>query len=388
MRTDYNLAPPVFTTRMVYLAVLTLLPFVLVERGIAPQSLGLLVGIYGYAAIAMDLMAGALSDRFSPKRLAVLGSIGVALAIGLLNVSGTVLLLAGARLLHGVSMGLFRPAITALVLSRVSTERRAYAVGINNVAYVAGAFAGPLVAGVLSDAVGVDVALAGFALAALFSAAYLAWSIPSLPPVRPATPIRRSLTSLPALIRRRQLGVPLVLLTTDITILHLWLVYLPLYVTVDHGFSLTAAGVLISIESLTYALAQPLWGRLLDRLGYRFPVMVSLLAHGLCIALVPLAQGQWLVLAVLLAICGALNAGVYPGCVALAADRVDTGERGRAMGLVAASSDLGQILGPVCASGVLLWSGDLESVFAPALAIACFGVVSAVLADSRHSATR
>lgn len=176
--------------------------------------------------------------------------------------------------------------------------------------------------------------------------------------------------------------MPLVLLTADIAILHLWLVYLSLYLSVNQGFSLTAAGVLISIEALTYALAQPSWGRLLDRLGYRLPVFVSLLAHGLCIVIVPLAQGQWLVLAALLAICGALNAGVYPGCAALAADRVETGERGRAVGLVAASSDLGQVLGPLLASGVVLWSGSLESVFAPALAIACLGVVSEMLCDT------
>jgi hypothetical protein len=68
------------------------------------------------------------------------------------------------------------------------------------------------------------VYLAVLTLAALLSAAYLAWYVQSLPRVRPATPIRRSCTSLPALIRRRQLGVPLVLLTTGITILHLWLV--------------------------------------------------------------------------------------------------------------------------------------------------------------------
>ncbi len=385
MRSEYVLVPTVFTTRMVYLAVLTLLPFVLLDRGVAPESLGLLVGIYGYAAILMDLMAGALSDRFSPKRLAVLGSLGVALAVGLLNVPGMVLLLAGARLLHGISMGLFRPAITALVLSRVDTERRAYAVGINNVAYVAGAFVGPLLAGVLADTLGVRVALGAFALVVLLSAAYLAWSIPDPPRVRASTPIWKSITGLPALIRRRQLGVPLVLLMTDITILHLWLVYLPLYLSINQGFTLTAAGILISIEALSYALAQPAWGRLLDRLGYRLPVLVSLLAHGLCIALVPLAQGQWLVIAALLAICGALNAGVYPGCVALAAASIETGERGRAMGLVAASSDLGQVLGPLLANGILLWSGDLETVFAPALVIACLGVTSALIADTRSS---
>jgi len=103
---------------------------------------------------------------------------------------------------------------------------------------------------------------------------------------------------------------------------------------------------------------------------------------------VPLVQGQWLLYALLLAVCGALNAGLYPGCVALAADRLQEGERGRAMGLVAASSNLGQVLGPLLAGGVLLWSGSLGSVFAPAIVIAGLGVVTATLTDRRSVISR
>ncbi len=90
---------------MVYLAVLTLLPFLLLERGVPPESLGLLVGVYGYAGVMMDLLAGVLSDRFAPERLAIAGSVGVMLAVVLLDVSGSVPFLVGARLLHGIALG-------------------------------------------------------------------------------------------------------------------------------------------------------------------------------------------------------------------------------------------------------------------------------------------
>jgi len=198
-------------------------------------------------------------------------------------------------------------AITVLVLSRVGPERRAYAVGVNNVAYVAGAFAGPLLAGVLADALGVRVALAGFAVAASLSAVYLVRNVPAGPRYAKSAPVWASLIGLRRLIRTRRLGSPLLLVLADITILHIWLVYLPLYFTSRHGFSLTAAGALISVEALSYAIAQPYWGRLLDRRGYRVPVYLSLLAHGLCISLVPLVQEQWLLYALLLAVCRAVS---------------------------------------------------------------------------------
>ncbi len=106
MRSEYVLVPTVFTTRMVYLAVLTLLPFALLERGVPPESFGLLVRIYGYAASAIVCITGALWDRFTVERFAVVASLGVALTIVLLEVSITVRLLAGAHLPHALERAL------------------------------------------------------------------------------------------------------------------------------------------------------------------------------------------------------------------------------------------------------------------------------------------
>src|SRR5829696_6242524 len=109
-RPEYLLAPPVFATRLVYIATIILLPSLLVDRGLPPEAVGALVGAYGYAAIVMDLTAGALADRFAPARLAALGSGGVLAAVALVGTAGSVPALAAGRVLHGLSMGLFRPA--------------------------------------------------------------------------------------------------------------------------------------------------------------------------------------------------------------------------------------------------------------------------------------
>ncbi len=55
------------------------------------------------------------------------------------------------------------------------------------------------------------------------------------------------------------------------------------------------------------------------------------------------------------------------------------------MGLVAVSSDLGQVLGPLLASGILLWRGSLESVFSSAIVVACLGLVLATIIDRQRT---
>jgi MFS family permease len=163
----------------------------------------------------------------------------------------------------------------------------------------------------------------------------------------PRPSILQSLRDLPSLVRRRQLSASLTYVLADMTILHLWLVYLPLYLVQQWEYTLVAVGSLISIEALAYAFSQPIWGRILDRGRPQLSIVLSLAAHGLLISLVPLAGGSWPTLVVVLIACGALNAATYPGCVALTAARVHDTERGRAMGLLSSTSDVGQIVGPL-----------------------------------------
>jgi DHA1 family multidrug resistance protein-like MFS transporter len=381
VRPEFVLAVPAFATRMVYLGTLTLLPPLLVERGVSPAFLGVLVGVYGYAAVFMGLLAGALADRFPPARLAAAGSALVSVAVGSLWLATVPLALGGARLLHGIAMGLFRPTVSTLVLQRVPAERRASAISINNVAYVAGAAAGPVTAGLLADRFGLSAGLLAGVVVALLAAGYLLVLGRHDRARRSGVSVVGGLRDLPSLFARRRLGRPLVYVLADMTILHLWLVFLPLYLVQVHGFALTAAGSLLSLEAMAYAVAQPWWGRILDRISPVAGIVASLMAHGLFVALLPLAGGNWIALAVLLALCGALNAGAYPGSVTMSAGRVDDSERGRAMGLLSSTSDVGQILGPLVGSVAFAVSGRLEGALTIAAGIGLIGVGVGWLVD-------
>jgi sugar phosphate permease len=94
------------------------------------------------------------------------------------------------------------------------------------------------------------------------------------------------------------------------------------------------------------------------------------------VAAIPLAGSDWLSLAALLVACGALNAAAYPGCVTLAVGRVGECERGRATGLIASSSDVGQILGPMFGSVMFAATGRLDAVFGLGLVAALVGMAA------------
>jgi DHA1 family multidrug resistance protein-like MFS transporter len=258
----------------------------------------------------------------------------------------------------------------------VPAERRASAIALNNVFYVAGTATGPLVAGLVADRFGLPTGLAVGAAVALVAAAYLLMLGGDGASTARPVPLWTSLRGLPRLVTARRLGAPLVFVTTDMTILHLWLVFLPVYLVQARGFTLTEAGSLISVEAVAYAVAQPFWGRLMDRRGATAPVLASLLAHGVCVAAIPLTGADWLMLAALLIACGALNAAAYPGCVALAVGRVGDDERGRATGLLASSSDVGQIVGPLLGSAVVAATGRLDAVFGLGLAAGVVGIAA------------
>lgn len=381
LRSQLVLAVPVFATRLVYLATLTLLPPLLVERNVSPAYLGVLVGVYGYAAVGMGLLAGTLADRFRPARLAALGSALVSVAIGLLLATSVPLVMGAARLLHGIAMGLFRPTVSVLVLQRVPPERRASAIASNNVAYTAGAAAGPLAAGLLADRLGLSAGLAAGAVVALLAAGYLLMLGGGYAPRRATGSVWSQVRAIPGLVARRRLSTPMTYVFADLTVLHIWLVFLPVYLVEGHGFALTAAGSLVSLEALAYALAQPVWGRWLDREHLGVPIAVSLLAHGLLIAAVPLTGGNWLGLAALLVACGALNAGAYPGAVVMTASRVEDDERGRSLGLLSSASDVGQIVGPLIGSAAYAITGSLGSALVSAALVAVLGAIAAHLLD-------
>lgn len=106
--------------------------------------------------ISMSLMApvwGALSDRYGRKVMVVRAMFGGAVIIGLMGFVGNVYQLAVLRFIQGSLTGTVSAA-TTLVVSSTPAERRGYALGMLQMAVFLGGSIGPLLGGLLADALG------------------------------------------------------------------------------------------------------------------------------------------------------------------------------------------------------------------------------------------
>lgn len=174
------LAATVFLTMVSFSMVLPFLPLYLKEmgvtRGIETWS-GL---IYGASFLSGGIMApvwGVLGDRFGQKAMLLRAGASIAAVNALMALAATPGQLVFLRLLNGL-LGGFLPASNALVTASVPAGEVGSALSVIQVATSAGAIAGPLVGGLLADALGMRetflCASAAMAATTLLVAAFVA----------------------------------------------------------------------------------------------------------------------------------------------------------------------------------------------------------------------
>ncbi|GAC1322499.1 MAG: MFS transporter [Chloroflexota bacterium] len=126
--------------------------------------------------------------------------------------------------------------------------------------------------------------------------------------------------------------------------------FIPLYLQHDlgvHGLGQTAlwAGLISFGPALPATIFGPIWGRLADRIGYRFMLLRAMLSASVLIAMMGLAPTP-LILLGLRMVQGALTGTVFSSQALVAATAPER-ETGRAMGLLQMSVSIGATFGPI-----------------------------------------
>ncbi|MGI8825445.1 MAG: MFS transporter [Chloroflexota bacterium] len=150
--------------------------------------------------------------------------------------------------------------------------------------------------------------------------------------------------------------------------------FIPLYLQHNlgvHGLGPTAlwAGLIGFGPSIPATIFGPFWGRLADRIGYRFMLLRAMLCASLLIAAMGLAPTPAILL-VLRMIQGALTGTVFSS-QALVAATLPEEETGRGMGLLQMSVYVGATFGPI-------GGGAVASAFGYRTAFVAAGVLLAV----------
>ncbi|MCU1692230.1 MAG: major facilitator superfamily 1 [Frankiales bacterium] len=334
---------------------LPVLPGAVREAGAGPTSLGVVLGVFPFAALLGRFLAGRLTDRAGRVFTLRVGLLVAAVAGVLLLLPVTVAGLTASRALHGVADALLYTAASAYVLDRTPEHRRPQSLSLLGAGIWGGYALGPLLGAFLDiRQVGV-VVLVGAALG-LVATAQLPESHVAGPPA----------TGLRALLPR---GVALPGISLGLGNLGYAVIVGFLVVHLDdRGARGAVALTCFSVAVLVGRLAVvPLAARIgiLRTLPYGLVAMAAgLLVIG--------ATSSTLVAGAAAAVVGLGYCLPFPALATLVAGRVPAAQRGAAIGALTAFYDVFVGIGSV-AGGLVADRSGTPAVFV----LAALGVLAA-----------
>jgi MFS family permease len=319
-----------FSSFLLLLAVLPL--YIKDELGAGDGAVGLVLGVFAFAALVPRPFIGQQIDRGSRKRFLLAGGVIFAASSALYLVATSLPQLLVVRVLHGLGMACFHTAAFTTVADLAPAHRRGEAMGIWGTMSVFATAIGPYLGLVIHDGPGdraVFLASAGCALAGLAAVALFRERQPEGPVTRAAE-------------ERGGLIEPSVF-TPSLLILSLTLVYgtissfIVLYAE-EQGIS--NGGLYFTAFALATLASRVFGGKLSDRFGRRAVILPSLCVAVLTALVLSLASTLTLLLlgGVLFGL--AFGAG-NPAMTALAIDLVPPARRGSGMGTYTAAFELG-----------------------------------------------
>ena len=293
--------------------------------GLSPVML--LGTIYFVTYAVTGLPFGILGDRFSKKKLLVLGTMLNSLAFVMAAYCHSYGLLAAAMILGGLGGGAYHPLGNAL-LSNLFKGAVGRAFGVVGMGASVGLFLGPFASGYLGQLFGWRLTCIVFGV--FGTTAAIAFAL-----IMPEEPLSGSSGNEEKAVAVRTLLIallPVVAVFAMRDICWWGLTYLtPAMSQMSVGFSEQMAGLLVGLTSVTGVISQPLAGTVSDRFGRRRVLAVALTVSGVCVAFFP-HMGPFSLFPLAL-ISGFMLLGTVPVVDAAAAEIVPPSMRGRLFGI-------------------------------------------------------
>jgi MFS transporter, ACS family, hexuronate transporter len=124
----------------------------------------------------------------------------------------------------------------------------------------------------------------------------------------------------------------------------------------DTGLTAAEYGFIISGFSVAYMIANPVWGRILDRVGLRRGMTAAVLCWTLASVAHAFASGFWSFAAARAAL-GFGEGATFPGGLRAVVQTLRPDERGRGIAVAFSGGSLGAVITPLVATPVFLWFG-------------------------------
>jgi len=304
------------------------------------------------AGVTMAVFApiwGAVADRWGRRLMVMRAMYGGVVVLLLMSLAQNVHQLVACRLLQGALTGTIA-ALVALVASEAPRERAGYALGVMQAAVFVGFSVGPLLGGVLADALGYR---AMFALASLLLlAGGLLVQFGTREAFVPARPVRRrAFQGFRAVLSARgfmaaAFTVFALRLATSVSRPTFGLLVEQVYGSAVRLNSVV--GGVTAVGGVAAAIGAFAFGHLSDRWGHR-RLLIAACVFGSVVSLGYLVAGTVVQLGLLRVLFGLGVAGILPAANAIIRHTTADQNMGRAYGLATSAGAIGWAVG--------LWSG-------------------------------
>jgi MFS family permease len=365
----------VFVDTLFFAALTPLLPHYADQYDLSKAGAGVLAGAYPIGVLIGGIPGGVATSRYGARRITITGSLVTGAATFVFATAHAIAVLDTARFIQGIGSAFTWAAALTWLVGESPASRRGQTIGTALAFAIVGALFGPVLGGIAS-VVGQAPA---FGAAALLSVVLAVWAYRT-PAPRPVQP--QPLSALVDALRSRRI------------LLSVWFVVLPALffgtlsvlapLRLDElGFSALAIGALWLCNAALEATANPLVGRITDRVGRLGPMTVLALAAAIVSASLPWPD-HVAVLAALVVIASMTYGSFWTPAMALLSDEAEARglEYAYAFALINVAWAPGQALGSV-GGGAL---AQLTSDTLPYLALAGASLITfGVLWRSRSS---
>ncbi len=343
------------------------LPIYANTMGASSLEVGLIQAAFSMTGIGTLLFVGRLSDRFGRKPF-LSGGLAVlsVSAVGLMY-AHTPLHLILWRFFQGLGASAHLPIAQAYLGDITPEGYEGKWMGYFNAVLFAGIGAGPLVGGVVTDALNINAA---FLVMAVLNVMALIATLIFLREMPRKTASREHASLLAPLRSRIMRGVCVFRMTTGIGVSNL-MAFVPLFADIRIGLSTSLIGILLAAGTPVSVL-QSYTGRLADRWNRRLMVIWGGIGTVVATALLPLSSGFWMLfLAYISTTLG--QAFATPAANAYVVNEGRTYGMGASMTMFMLAMQTGTGGGPV-ASGAIADKLGLDFVFYTAAASMAAGV--------------
>jgi MFS family permease len=356
------------------------------ELDVPTAWLGALTASFAVVPLLLAVPSGQATDRFGERRVMLVGAVLMALsgAVFWTERGGAAGLVLGSVVL-GTGHLLSVVGQQAAVANTAGPGRFDTAFGYYTFAASLGQAAGPALITVLGGGGALPDTRPIFATATALGVVLLACTAFLRMPAREqaggdaGTGGMGTLLRLPGLVRALVISC-VVLSAVDIT-----LVYLPA-LGADRGLAAGFIGLLLTLRAVASMTSRLFLGRLVDRIGRRRLMIVSVALSAVSMAVLAAPLPTW-AMAVVVVLLG-LGLGVgQPLTMSWLAEVAPPGLRGRAMSLRLTGNRLGQVLIPSAVGLVAAGVGAAGVLAATAAALAAVGIAARRLAVDGGPAT-